>query len=118
MIRYCYGSLAVVFLLFPMLIFAEEPLPEKEVEMKHTGDKSNLHRGAISRKFGEISINNSEGKREKWDLTHAKELVLWCNGLEYGQSPRVIKGLLSVGSPANKFFYYRGGGCRCGNSGA
>ncbi|MES9818314.1 MAG: rhodanese-like domain-containing protein [Candidatus Thiodiazotropha sp.] len=65
--------------------------------------------GSISRKLEEMGIINSEGKTDTWDFTDAKELVLWCNGPECGQSPRAIKGLLSVGYPTNKIFYYRGG---------
>ncbi len=44
-----------------------------------------------------------------WDFSQAKILVLWCNGPWCGQSPVAIKGLLSLGYPANKLLYYRGG---------
>lgn len=46
---------------------------------------------------------------ESWDFSQAKELVLWCNGPWCGQSPMAIKGLLSIGYPADKLRYYRGG---------
>jgi rhodanese-related sulfurtransferase len=46
---------------------------------------------------------------ESWDFSQAKELVLWCNGPWCGQSPAAIKGLLSIGYPADKLAYYRGG---------
>ena len=45
----------------------------------------------------------------KWDFTQAKELVLWCNGIWCGQSPRAIKGLMKLGYPAEKLHWYRGG---------
>ncbi len=44
-----------------------------------------------------------------WDFSHAKTIVLWCNGPWCGQSPTAIRGLLSIGYPANKILYYRGG---------
>ena len=49
------------------------------------------------------------GTPEKWDFSQAKNLVLWCNGPWCGQSPTAIRGLLSVGYPAEKLRYYRGG---------
>ncbi len=50
----------------------------------------------------------SEGD-DGWDFSRAKELVLWCNGPWCGQSPTAIRGLLSIGYPAEKIRYYRGG---------
>ena len=46
---------------------------------------------------------------ETWDFSQAKNVVVWCNGPACGQSPRAIRGLLSVGYPADKIKYYRGG---------
>ncbi len=43
------------------------------------------------------------------DFSNAKDLMLFCNGLWCGQSPRAIRNLLAVGYPADKLFYYRGG---------
>jgi rhodanese-related sulfurtransferase len=43
------------------------------------------------------------------DFSKAKSILLWCNGMWCGQSPRAIKGLLSLGYPADKIYYYRGG---------
>ena len=45
----------------------------------------------------------------KWDFSEAKDILLWCNGMWCGQSPRAIKGLLAMGYPAEKIFYYRSG---------
>lgn len=45
----------------------------------------------------------------KWDFSNAKEILLWCNGMWCGQSPRAIKGLIKLGYPPEKIFYYRGG---------
>lgn len=44
-----------------------------------------------------------------WNFEEAKDLLLWCNGMWCGQSPRAIKGLLELGYPAEKIYYYRGG---------
>lgn len=44
-----------------------------------------------------------------WDFSEAKEILLYCNGMWCGQSPTAIKNLLSLGYPANKIYYYRGG---------
>ena len=44
-----------------------------------------------------------------WDYSSAKNLLLWCNGMWCGQSPRAIHGLLKLGYPAEKLHYYRDG---------
>ena len=49
------------------------------------------------------------GDDENWDFSKARRLVLWCNGPWCGQSPVAIRGLLSIGYPAEKLLYYRGG---------
>lgn len=43
------------------------------------------------------------------DFTESKPLMLFCNGLWCGQSPRAIRNLLAAGYPEDKLFYYRGG---------
>ncbi len=48
-------------------------------------------------------------KDGNWDFSKAKTLVMFCNGMWCGQSPTNIKFLLSVGYPANKIKWYRGG---------
>ena len=44
-----------------------------------------------------------------WNFDNAKSLALYCNGSWCGQSPTTIKGLLKIGYPAHKIFWYRGG---------
>lgn len=46
---------------------------------------------------------------EQWDFSNAKTLVLFCNGMWCGQSPRNIYSLLKLGYPADKLKWYRGG---------
>jgi rhodanese-related sulfurtransferase len=45
----------------------------------------------------------------KWNFNKAKLIMLWCNGMWCGQSPRAIRSLLALGYPAEKIYYYRGG---------
>lgn len=44
-----------------------------------------------------------------WDLSQARELVIFCNGQWCGQSHRAIDNLMRVGYPGEKIRYYRGG---------
>lgn len=54
-------------------------------------------------------FSDSNKQKSKWDFSHAKELILWCNGPWCDQSPRAIRGLLKHSYPAEKLHYYRGG---------
>lgn len=56
-----------------------------------------------------LSITGNNKKIVRWDFSEAKNLLLWCNGMWCGQSPRAIKGLLKLGYPPEKIQYYRGG---------
>ncbi len=44
-----------------------------------------------------------------WNFSNVKTLVLFCNGMWCGQSPRNISTLLKYGYPADKIKWYRGG---------
>ena len=44
-----------------------------------------------------------------WDFSHAKTLVLFCNGAWCGQSPINIRNLMRFGYPPSKIKWYRGG---------
>jgi len=44
-----------------------------------------------------------------WDFSAAQNILLYCNGMWCGQSPAAIKNLLTLGYPAEKIYYYRGG---------
>lgn len=44
-----------------------------------------------------------------WNFENAKTLVFYCNGSWCGQSPTNIRALLSIGYPAHKLKWYRGG---------
>ncbi len=71
--------------------------------IKKDDSKSSILQSALSF-FSNKDIANSQ-----WDFSEAKDLALWCNGMWCGQSPHAIKGLLALGYPANKIYYYRGG---------
>ncbi|MET0089546.1 MAG: rhodanese-like domain-containing protein [Candidatus Thiodiazotropha sp.] len=82
------------------------------VEMKKAltrfGGMERVDVSSITRQF-EALMGQDENKTEQWDFSGAKDLVLWCNSPQCGQSPRAIKGLLAAGYPPSKIFYYRGG---------
>ncbi len=44
-----------------------------------------------------------------FDFSNAKTLVMFCNGMWCGQSPKNIKTLIKLGYPADKIKWYRGG---------
>ncbi len=56
-----------------------------------------------------IKVGMEEEANLNWDFSSAKDIILWCNGMWCGQSPRAIRGLLQLGYPAEKIYYYRGG---------
>jgi rhodanese-related sulfurtransferase len=57
------------------------------------------------KKFG-VKVND-DGTLYKFN--DAKTLVMFCNGMWCGQSPTNIKDLLTLGYPAHKIKWYRGG---------
>ena len=78
---------------------------------------SALAKFGVSRKDGGESLLSSfqsflsgnPDMSDIWDFSKAKDLMLWCNGPWCGQSPHAIRGLLDLGYPAEKLYYYRGG---------
>ncbi|MBQ76828.1 MAG: sulfurtransferase [Gammaproteobacteria bacterium] len=57
----------------------------------------------LQERFGAIQ------DEELWDYSDVKTLVMFCNGMWCGQSPRNILTLLKYGYPAEKIKWYRGG---------
>lgn len=49
------------------------------------------------------------GTKKPYDFSHAKTILLFCNGAWCSQSPKMIKALLSLGYPPEKMKWYRGG---------
>lgn len=60
----------------------------------------------LSESLSQLGVTERD---DGWDFSRAKQAVLWCNGPWCGQSPTAVRGLLSIGYPAEKLFYYRGG---------
>ncbi len=54
-------------------------------------------------------ISDDGDNNKNWDFSNAKDIVLWCNGMWCGQSPRAIHSLIKHGYPAEKIKYFRGG---------
>ena len=48
-------------------------------------------------------------KKEGYDFSAAKNVLLFCNGAWCVQSPQAIKVLVEMGYPKEKIFWYRGG---------
>lgn len=99
------GSINIPFTIFTL----DVDDPQLIQVMKTLGAKRRGEVSGISRAIEEIGLMGGDLKNNDWDFTSAKKLVLWCNGMWCGQSPRAIQGLLELGYPANKILYYRGG---------
>ena len=68
-----------------------------------TMDESNPYRDEILTALGGRKVGDG------WDFSEAMELLAFCNGPWCDQSPRMIRNMMSVGYPAEKLRYYRGG---------
>ena len=99
------GSVNIPFTIFDMDIDD----PELEQAMRTLGAKRRGDVSGLARTIEKFGIMGGHQKNDNWDFTNAKTLVLWCNGMWCGQSPRAISGLMSLGYPASKLKYYRGG---------
>jgi rhodanese-related sulfurtransferase len=77
--------------------------------MRLLGAKRRGEVGTFTRTIEGLGLLGGDLKNDEWDFTNAKKVLLWCNGPWCGQSPRAIKGLLEMGYPPEKIFYYRGG---------
>lgn len=69
---------------------------------------SGMVRG-IEKQMAKVGLFNADMKTGYWDFTSAKEILVWCNGPWCGQSPHAIRALVTLGYPAAKIHYYRGG---------
>jgi len=59
--------------------------------------------GILEERFG------AQDEDGLWNYSEVKTVVLYCNGMWCGQSPRNIMTLLKYGYPADKIKWYRGG---------
>nr|WP_305800429.1 rhodanese-like domain-containing protein [Thiolapillus sp.] len=94
----------------PFTVLTKEPdSPEIAEWLEKFGAKERGDIGFFTALLEKWGIVDSKYKTEDWDFTQAKELVLFCNGPDCGQSPRAIRGLLAADYPSDKIKYYRGG---------
>lgn len=94
----------------PFTVFEASPHEPQLVDglyklgVRRRGEVNPLVRGM--EKFG---LLNGDMKTDDWDFSHAKEIILWCNGPWCGQTPRAIRALMKLGYPKERLNYYRGG---------
>lgn len=81
----------------------------KSVALGKLGVRKNARPSFVRKLWNSVQKMLGIKHSAKWDFSDAKEALLWCNGMWCGQSPRAIKGLLKLGYPPEKLYYYRGG---------
>ncbi len=99
---------------YPFPVFEKAPTdPELSKVLKDFGATPRENSGGfvrgIEKSMAKLGLFGADEKTGYWDFTDAKDLLLWCNGPWCGQSPLAIKGLVALGYPKHKIFYYRGG---------
>lgn len=99
------GSINIPFTVFSL----DVDDPDLIDLMRTLGAKRRGEISGITRTIEEFGLLGGDEKNDEWDFTSAKTVLIWCNGMWCGQSPRAIKGLLELGYPADKILYYRGG---------
>jgi rhodanese-related sulfurtransferase len=99
------GSINIPFTVF------EKPADDPELAevLERLGAKERDDVNAVMRSLEKVGLFSGSQKTDTWDFSEAKQLLLWCNGPWCGQSPRAIHALISLGYPAEKLYYYRGG---------
>ena len=94
----------------PFTVFSLDKDDPKLLEvMDRLGVRKRNNVGGFTRLLEKTGLLDGDEKTDDWDFSRAKTLVLWCNGMWCGQSPRAIRGLLKLGYPPHKLRYYRGG---------
>lgn len=89
--------------------------PDKSIEklakilVKLNVKKKGTDEGSFLDSLKGLFSSDDSSASSDWDFSKAKEVLLYCNGMWCGQSPRAIKNLLALGYPPAKIFYYRGG---------
>ncbi len=83
--------------------------PQLVAVLEKLGAKQRDKVGVFMRTLEKAGMFDGDEKTDNWDFSEAKVLLLWCNGPWCGQSPRAIRALVSMGYPADKLYYYRGG---------
>jgi len=99
------GSINIPFSVF------EKPDDDPELVevLERLGARERNEVSAVMRSLEKVGLLGGNEKTDTWDFSEAKQLLLWCNGPWCGQSPRAIRAMVSLGYPAEKLYYYRGG---------
>jgi rhodanese-related sulfurtransferase len=99
------GSVNIPFTVF------EKPANDQELAevLERLGARERSDVNVVVRSLEKVGLFDGSQKTDTWDFSDAKQLLLWCNGPWCGQSPRAIRALVSLGYPAEKLYYYRGG---------
>ncbi|VAX00854.1 hypothetical protein MNBD_GAMMA22-932 [hydrothermal vent metagenome] len=101
------GSINIPFTVFSKKTSSRKMLNAmKQIGVKRRDDSAE---GSSTWTEFKIMLGLEQENNSYWDFKNAKEIMLWCNGMWCGQSPRAIKGLLKQGYPPEKIHYYRGG---------
>ncbi len=94
----------------PFTVFQASPNDPKLIDaLDKLGVRRRGEVSLFSRLLENFGLLGGGNKNEHWDFTHAKHLILFCNGPWCGQSPRAIFALLKLGYPPDRIAYYRGG---------
>jgi rhodanese-related sulfurtransferase len=99
------GSVNIPFTIFTL----DVDDPQLIDIMRILGAKRRGEVSGLTRTIESFGLMGGDQKNDSWDFTRARTVLLWCNGMWCGQSPRAIKGLLALGYPPEKILYYRGG---------
>lgn len=71
--------------------------------------KKSAEDGSVLDSLKGLFSSDDSAANSIWDFSQATEVLLYCNGMWCGQSPKAIKNLLTLGYPPEKINYYRGG---------
>ncbi len=94
----------------PFTVFESSPHEPKLVDALYKlGVRRRGEVNPFVRTLEKFGLLNGDLKTDDWDFTHAKKLILYCNGPWCGQSPRAIRALIKLGYPKDRIHYYRGG---------
>jgi len=99
------GSINIPFTVFSL----PKDAPELVKAMHRFGVTRRGKVGDLKRQLERWGLMDGDRKTDDWDFVAAREVIFWCNGPWCSQSPRAIRGLLALGYPADRIFYYRGG---------
>ena len=83
--------------------------PELVEVLERLGAKQRDDVNVVMRSLEKVGLFDGSEKTDTWDFSEARQLLIWCNGPWCGQSPRAIHALVTLGYPADKLYYYRGG---------